>query len=60
MNSDAPLANPGDNETFVCNGWTDIDDDNEAAHMWKMGTYAIETSSWQGGHIWMDDAEDDW
>jgi len=60
MNSEAALTQAADEDTFVCNGWTDIDDDDEEAHMWKMGTYAIETSSWQGGHIWMDDGEDDW
>jgi len=60
MNSESPQENPADDGTFVCNGWTDIDDDEAPAHMWKMGTYAEETSSWQGGHIWLDDAEDDW
>jgi prepilin-type N-terminal cleavage/methylation domain-containing protein len=60
MNSEAPMLNPDDNQRFWCQGWTDIDDDDEPAHMWKQGTYAEETSSFQGGHIWLDDQEDDW
>ena len=59
-NSENPLANPDDGETFHCNAWTDIDDDDEAAHMWKQGTYQEETSSFQGGHIWKDEGADDW
>ncbi len=55
-----PLASPADNDTFECRAWTDIDDDGVAAHWWKQGTFAAETSSFQGGHIWHDLATDDW
>jgi len=58
--NDAPLSKAADGDAFYCHGWTDIDDDDEPAHMWKKGTYQIETSSFQGGHIWKDEEADDW
>jgi len=60
MNSESPGDPPDDGETFVCNGWTDIDDDDQPAHYWKQGIFAEGTSSFQGGAVWQDDLEDDW
>ena len=52
-----PLA-AGD--SFDCEAWTDIDDDGDVAYWTKRGTYQIATSSFQGGHVWHDSANDDW
>lgn len=60
MNSSAPMSQAAVGDTFHCQAWTDIDDDEDPAHMWKQGSYAVETSSWQGGHIWLNDQVDDW
>jgi len=60
MNSDSPGSPPDDGSSFHCQAWTDIDDDNEPAHYWKQGRYTMDTSSFQGGSVWMDDLEDDW
>jgi type IV pilus assembly protein PilA len=55
-----PMATPANGNTFDCEGWTDIDNDNAPAHWVKRGTYAGATSSWQGGHVWADNGFDDW
>ena len=60
MNSENPGSSPDDRDTFHCQAWTDVDDDDEPAHFWKQGTYINSTSSWQGGHVWKDELEDDW
>jgi len=49
-----------DADAFQCEAWTDIDDDVNPPHWWKQGTYKIDTSSFQAGHIWHDSAGDDW
>ncbi len=59
-NSVAAGATPGDGVPFHCQAWTDIDDDGVPAHYWKQGTYQTETGSFQGGHVWKEDAADDW
>ena len=51
---------PGNNDRFHCEAWTDIDDDDIIAHWWKQGTYSTETSSFAGGHVWHNDALDEW
>ncbi len=55
-------ATPAEGGTFDCEAWTDIDNDNIEAHWVKRGTYRTATSSWQGGHVWHNDAAalDDW
>ncbi len=60
MNSDTPLASPGDGDVVRCHAWTDIDNDDAPAHFHKQGKYAGPTSSFQTGHVWKDDTEDDW
>lgn len=57
--SDKPLDVPADNEHFYCEGWTDVDNDDLPAHFWKLGTYSGTTSSWQSGHVWHDNATDE-
>lgn len=51
---------PADTNTFECEAWTDIDDDAVVAHWWKRGTFTIQTSSFQGGHVWHDETTDEW
>ena len=58
--SDAPNASPNNGDTFQCMAWTDIDDDDVVAFWQKLGTFTTETSSFQGGHVWHDDATGDW
>jgi prepilin-type N-terminal cleavage/methylation domain-containing protein len=53
-------ATPTDGGTFACEAWTDIDNNNMLAHWVKQGTYRTATSSWQGGHVWKDNAGSDW
>ncbi len=56
----APNTAPVDGDTFECEAWTDLDDDDVAAHWWKRGTFTGATSSFKGGHVWHDDSSDEW
>jgi len=56
----APTTTPNTGDTFECVGWTDIDNDDLLARWVKRGTYAASTASWQGGHVWHDNASDNW
>jgi prepilin-type N-terminal cleavage/methylation domain-containing protein len=58
--NDTPLAVPATGDRFYCEAWTDIDDDDIPAHFWKQGTYSALVNSFQGGHVWHDDATDEY
>ncbi|MBN2493551.1 MAG: prepilin-type N-terminal cleavage/methylation domain-containing protein [Deltaproteobacteria bacterium] len=49
-------------DTFTCEAWTNIDDDGATnfAHWHKLATYNTDTSSFSAGHVWHDNAKDDW
>ncbi len=59
MYSQAPSSAPADGQWFRCEAWTDVDDDDLPAHFFKQGTYQSEANSFQAGHVWHDDATDD-
>ena len=58
--SDKPLDVPVDGDSFWCEAWTDIDDDDIPSHYWKQGTYSINANAFQAGHIWHNDVSDEW
>jgi len=59
MYSQAPASAPGDGEWFRCEAWTDVDDDDLPAHFHKQGTYQSEVNAFQAGHVWHDNASDE-
>jgi prepilin-type N-terminal cleavage/methylation domain-containing protein len=56
----ASNRNPGAGDTFECAACTDIDDDGTECWWAKQGTYQAATSNFSAGHVWQDDASDDW
>ncbi len=58
--SDQPGGSPTNGDHYYCEAWTDVDDDDLPAHFHKMATYVEDTGSWQAGHVWHDDATDEY
>ena len=45
--------------SFYCEAWTNVDDDLEPAHWWKMAQMDSE-GIFRAGHVWHDEAQGDW
>ncbi len=58
--SDNPGGMLAPNQKFYCEAWTDVDDDNMPAHFHKVGTFLPDINSFQAGHVWHDDASDEY
>ena len=59
LNAGAPPYGDG-TVVFTCEAWTDIDEDADVAHWWKQAIYQTDTNSFNAGHVWHDNNEDDW
>lgn len=57
--SDKPGLAPVDADSFFCEAWTDVDNDDMPARFQKLGTYLGATNSWQAGAIWNDNTTDE-
>lgn len=60
LTMDSPGKTPREGQTFTCHAWTDLDDDDQAAHWTKTGTYKKEVNSFQVGPVKRDPESDDW
>jgi hypothetical protein len=55
-----PGETPKSGTAFTCHAWTDLDDDDKAAHWTKDGVYTEETSSFKATLVKRDQKGDDW
>jgi len=47
-------------DAFLCESWSDIDDDDQIAYWKKQAGFFLESNSFKAGHVWHDDSNDDW
>jgi hypothetical protein len=60
LTMDTPGGAPKDGQKFTCHAWTDLDDDDKAAHWTKAGVFHAEGGYFRGSHVWHDPEADDW
>lgn len=54
-------ARPAEGNTFMCDSWTDLDENGVEAHWGKQGLYKADTQTFQAGHVWHENiADGDW
>ena len=55
-----PGKTPKSGTAFTCHAWTDLDDDDRAAHWTKDGVYKEEVASFKSTLVKRDQKGDDW